>query len=1503
VLDPQNSIVESDEEDNSAQATLALATANLPNLALSTSNVSFDPEDPLMGDDVTVIATILNDGVEPAQNVTVQFVDVTNGATPIGEPQVVDLIPVGGSGVVQVTYSTRGLAGDRQIEITVDPYNFIAETRETDNEVRATLSVTPPPTANLTVAADNIGFSPAAATAGDVVTVAAVVLNTGDAPAEGVIVQFLDVSGGTILPIGERQTIDYIAPGGSALAQVAYPTEELTGQRRIQVVVDPNNFVPETNETDNEATAGVTLAALPAPNLTVAAANIVFATPRPTAGNEVTITAVIVNNGAAEAERVLVQFVDVTNGGFVPIGTEQTIPLIPPGASATASTVFSTTGLEGSRKIQVLVDSNNLIAETDENDNEAVATLPITGEPLANLTVSAAGIGFSPAQPSAGDVVTVTVTVHNQGTARADNVVVQLLDMSEGEPVPVGQAQNVGSIPAGSAVVVAFTYGGEELDDGERLLRVVVDPSNFVKETDETDNRASATLTVAPAELPNLTVLPVNVGFLPPEPSDGQIVTLTVTILNTGSRTATDVLVQFVDVTGGAADPIGAKQTIAAIPPGGSASVQVPYDTRDKVGERRIRVVVDPHSTVLETAENDNEAVTVLRVAARPLPNLTARPENIGLAVAAPAPGQPVTVTATILNTGAADAHNVVVQFVDATDSPPTPIAASQVISTIPAGGAAATSIVYDTRGRFGSRKVQVIVDPNNLIVERDENDNRAAGTLDLQSPPIANLVLRSTAIGFDPAEAGLEGTVIVYATVMNDGDAGVGEVIVQFLDTTDGGSTPIGEMQTLPAIGPGASGLVQATYVVPSGTGDRKVQVVVDPNNTIIEASESDNQTTATLKRSKAALANLSLTTDNVTFTPADPIEGDTVTIHAVILNNGAANAQDVVVQLTDTTGGGSVPVGPQQIIPSLPAGSSAIVEVTYDTTGKAGSRSIRVAVDPNNFIPESSDTDNTATVSLDINTPGRPNLVVTGGNVNFSPLAPTAGQDVTIRAVILNHGALEARDVVVQFVDTTNGAQSPIGTPQTIARIPPGAAATAQVTYATDGLLGERSIQVVADPNNFIVESREDDNRVDKALVVGAPPAPNLVMLSSNVEFTPPEPQDGNLVTIQANVLNNGAAGATDVVVRFDDVTNGAPELIGKQRLIDALAPGEDATVQVTFDTTDKAGERRIQITVDPMNTIMESDEQDNSAIIPLTIAPPPAPNLVVREDGVRFTPVAPTDGQAVTITVTVLNEGQRNASRVEVQVLDATNSTPVPVGDVQVIGGISAGSSGIAQFVYDTTGKEGERLLRVEVDPASLIPETDETDNSVEATLTVAPPSTEPDEQPNLSLTSSSVVYTPTAPMPGDMVTLTVEVANTGEGIAYGAVVVVTDTTDSGNEPVGEPITIPMIAAGDVYTVEFTYDTTDKSGSRTLTVAADPDNAIEESNEFDNRTTVTIPLGGEPGEPGEPPAEGEPPADEPPAEEQPTSRAETQAAGELNVEMADDVIRRANDPSITP
>ncbi|MEZ4673108.1 MAG: CARDB domain-containing protein [Caldilineaceae bacterium] len=77
---------------------------------------------------------VINNGLHDANDVAVQFVDVTGGAhLPIAPPQIIDSIPAGASGTAQVLYDSNGQVGERRIQVSVDPNNFIPETNENDN--------------------------------------------------------------------------------------------------------------------------------------------------------------------------------------------------------------------------------------------------------------------------------------------------------------------------------------------------------------------------------------------------------------------------------------------------------------------------------------------------------------------------------------------------------------------------------------------------------------------------------------------------------------------------------------------------------------------------------------------------------------------------------------------------------------------------------------------------------------------------------------------------------------------------------------------------------------------------------------------------------------------------------------------------------------------------------------------------------------------------------------------------------------------------------------------------------------------------------------------------------------------------------------------------------------------------------------------------------------------------------------------------------------------------
>ena len=457
------------------------------------------------------------------------------------------------------------------------------------------------------------------------------------------------------------------------------------------MVADPGNFIREISEEDNEGSASMTVGRAPAPNLFIHSNNIAVHPAQPISGEEVTLRAVVGNDGSAPAEHVSVQFFDVTSGEARLLGSEQTIPEIGVGTSGTAAvTITESISAErpiGNRKIQVLVDANNRVRESNEEDNTATRLLTLDPEPMPNLVVLAENIGFSPANPRVGETVTILAVVRNDGDVVARNVVVQFEDVSAGRPVPIGEAQELDRIAVGGSGVVTVKFSIPEAS-GTYKVRVVADPGNFIAETDEIDNKGTRSLEVEAAPMPNLVTLSENIGFNPPTASAGSDVIISLTVVNNGAAAAENVQVHFTDVTGGRLSPIGDIQTLDSIAAGDSAIASVTFKTAGRAGERRIRASVDSLSIIPESDETDNTASKTLLIAAGTSPNLSVQAANISFTPTNPNSGDEIRVQAVIVNQGGQDVGEVDVQFLDVTDDEAVPIGSGQLIESIPAGAA-----------------------------------------------------------------------------------------------------------------------------------------------------------------------------------------------------------------------------------------------------------------------------------------------------------------------------------------------------------------------------------------------------------------------------------------------------------------------------------------------------------------------------------------------------------------------------------------------------------------------------------------------------------------------------------------------------------------------------------------------------------------------------------------------------------------------------------------------
>jgi subtilase family serine protease len=134
-VDPQDLVQETKEEDNSAFTTLQILS--LPDLAVSSNSIVFDPPAPKDGDPVSIQVTVQNAGEQEVHNL---MLAVTVSNEVISLPAIASI-----SGNSQTSlsfdYDTTGRSGIHQVSVVVDPDNQIQEQEENNNSASRSFGV------------------------------------------------------------------------------------------------------------------------------------------------------------------------------------------------------------------------------------------------------------------------------------------------------------------------------------------------------------------------------------------------------------------------------------------------------------------------------------------------------------------------------------------------------------------------------------------------------------------------------------------------------------------------------------------------------------------------------------------------------------------------------------------------------------------------------------------------------------------------------------------------------------------------------------------------------------------------------------------------------------------------------------------------------------------------------------------------------------------------------------------------------------------------------------------------------------------------------------------------------------------------------------------------------------------------------------------------------------------------------------------------------------------
>ncbi len=236
-----------------------------PDLVVLDSEFTTNKSDPVQGESIYFMAKVHNLGSREIQDIRVELWANTTGGIP-ARINTTSLPRIQGKDVSEAVFNwTAQEVGDWTFTVRVDPSNYIHEEREDNNEARLlleVLSISQRP--NLIISSESIMVDPPSPISNrTAVQLIVRVMNDGRGTAYNVTVDWFlgnPFSGGK--QVGWQATIELIPMGQTRQSFINWVADS-PGQHELWCVVDYQNGVNETVETDNSAFIPVVVIASP----------------------------------------------------------------------------------------------------------------------------------------------------------------------------------------------------------------------------------------------------------------------------------------------------------------------------------------------------------------------------------------------------------------------------------------------------------------------------------------------------------------------------------------------------------------------------------------------------------------------------------------------------------------------------------------------------------------------------------------------------------------------------------------------------------------------------------------------------------------------------------------------------------------------------------------------------------------------------------------------------------------------------------------------------------------------------------------------------------------------------------------------------------------------------------------------------------------------------------------------------------------------------------------
>jgi subtilase family serine protease len=525
-----------------------------------------------------------------------------------------------------------------------------------------------------------------------------------------------------------------------------------------------------------------------------------------------------------------------------------------------------------------------------------------------------------------------------------------------------------------------------------------------------------------------------------------------------------------------------------------------------------------------------------------------------------------------------------------------TQIGSDMVIPPLPPGTSWPISTVWNTLGLAGAHDLWLLVDATDVVNELNKNDNEAELQLTVAPPStLPDLAVFSSELQVTPSSiTQLPTTIHVTGTLWNLGTTAVASTSLSLAQVV-GNTDMIVTTQTLAA--PARTGTAFAFDYNVTQAGAVKLAVIADPNNQIVEASKDNNRAEITV--GAQAGVDLEVTNADLRIDTPNPTASIDVNFHITVRNRGTVDSPITRLLTQVDDGSGPVTIDDQQV--QLNAGVEVTREITWRPT-VPGNYTLLVTIDPDNLVAETDKSNNSATLAFAVAAMQGPNLSIGPSDIVLSPSPPLEGADLNVGMTVHNTGVDAAGAFVVTLYDGDPRAGGSQLGQASVSGLAAGASTTANVDLPNLALHGDHYFYAFADSANAIPEQNKTDNLAFvQAHVLSLP---DLAITPSAITVTPTNPVPGQSATVHATVRNLGEQSVASADVQLFEGTPQAGAMVSPTQTVANLGGLSSADVSWTWTFGLFTGADRLTVVVDPSNAVRESNENNNSASVPLNV-----------------------------------------------------------------------------------------------------------------------------------------------------------------------------------------------------------------------------------------------------------------------------------------------------------